>query len=439
VAKALVVFAVIGALASAWWFVFRRGTVSTDDAYTAGNIVRVTPLVSGTVVGTAADATERVAEGEVIFRLDPADASLALESAWEELFAQALHVRSLVSENVRLTANLQAAERALALAQNDYGRRLRLSPGTSITKEEVERFRLQAEQAEAGMNAARAALETNRSLLGPGTPSEHPAIRLASAHVEQAWLTLERMDIRSPVTGTVARRSAQLGGQASPQQPLAIIVEDGRLWVDANFKESQLSRIKPGMPARVTADMLGGNVVYPGVVEGLGAGTGSAFSLLPPENATGNWIKVVQRVPVRITLDEGALAENPLILGLSCRVEVDLEASTSRAPMRRGRREAVTTAYDHEAGLALIRRRTADEIALRLMTTGTDGCGSVGHGEDGARTGQVASGLRKAELPAGTGSPGTDGAWTEPGKPLGRGAGKVPPEAGSPGGGDVVP
>jgi membrane fusion protein (multidrug efflux system) len=326
--------------------------------------VRVSPLVSGTVVETAADATDLVREGEVLLRLDTADARLALDSAWENLYAQTLNVRSLVSEKARLAANLRSAETALALARSDYERRLKLSPGTSVTKEELERYRLQAELAEAALAAAAAASDSNSSLLGPGPPSEHPSIRLAAASVERAWLALERCEIRSPVTGTVARRAAQLGAQASPQQPVLIIVEEGRVWVDANFKESQLARIRPGMPAKVTADMLGGKVVYPGVVEGVGAGTGSVFSLLPPENATGNWIKVVQRVPVRITLDERALAENPLLLGLSCRVEVDLVGGSGPSPPRRGRREELTAAYDYAGGP--VRERISYEVSRRL-------------------------------------------------------------------------
>jgi membrane fusion protein (multidrug efflux system) len=440
VARALVAFALIGALAFGWWHVFRRGTVVTDDAYTAGNVVRVTPLVSGTIVETGADATERVSEGEVLLRLDPADAKIELDAAWEELYAQTLHVRSLVSENARLMANLQAAERALDIAKNDYGRRLRLSPGTSVTREELERYRLQSEQARAVMDAARAALDTNRSLLGTGPPEGHPSIRLAAARVERAWLAHARLEIRSPVSGTVARRAAQLGAQASPQQPVAIVVEDGRLWVDANFKESQLSRIRPGMPARVTADMTGRRVVYPGVVEGLGAGTGSVFSLLPPENATGNWIKIVQRVPVRITLDDRALAANPLILGLSCRVEVELEGDPASAPPRRGRREAATAAYDYGEGALAVRGRIAAEVASRLAPD-EDGGGLPGPGDPAGASGSLksqGSPDRKVWSPDGDGSPdGTGGApdGPPPGMAGGGGPGDGTPVAGAGGGG----
>jgi membrane fusion protein (multidrug efflux system) len=350
---------------------FKRGTVSTDDAYTAGNIVRVTPLVSGTVVEAAADATQRVAEGEVLLRLDTSDARLALASAWEDLYSQALNVGSMLAERERLSANLRAAETAVALAQSDYDRRRKLSPGTSVTREELERHRLLALQAGAALEAARAELAANASLLGPGPPEEHPSVMLAAARVERAWLDLARCEIRSPVAGTVARRAAQPGALATPQQPVMTVVQDGRVWVDANFKESQLARIRPGLPARVTVDMLGGRAVYRGVVEGVGAGTGSVFSLLPAENATGNWIKVVQRVPVRITLDEGDLAASPLILGLSCRVVVDLEGAPASAPPRRGRRTDLALAPGPD--MSDVRGRIASEVARRLARNGGGG------------------------------------------------------------------
>ncbi|MDR2460245.1 MAG: efflux RND transporter periplasmic adaptor subunit [Deltaproteobacteria bacterium] len=333
--KALLVFIFIGLIISLWYLFFRKGVEITDDAYVTGNIVRVMPQSSGTVVEILADSTQEVSEGQLLVRLDPTDAQVNLDAAWSSLKSAILSVKQLQLSLGSIEANILALEQQLALLDSEYARRTGLRQGSSVTKEEIEKYRIQVEVGKANLEAARENLKATLSLLGPGPIEEHPNILRAAAQVEAAWLTLERSRVKSPVAGKVARRSAQLGGLASPNVPLMLITSLGEIWVDANFKESQLKQIKPGMSAEVTADMLGGRVVYPAVVEGLGAGTGSIFSLLPPENATGNWIKVVQRVPVRITLDPLALEKNPLILGLSCRVKVFTERKLSNTPERK--------------------------------------------------------------------------------------------------------
>jgi membrane fusion protein (multidrug efflux system) len=292
--------------------------------------------VSGTVIEILADGTQRVGEGEVLARLDKAEYELALNSSLDALKSACLNLKSLKDTREKLVAAIEAREKELALARSDYQRRLKLKKGSSVTAEERERYRIQAEVAEANLEVSKKELLATESLLGKGPLAEHPSVTKAASDAEAAWLKLKRTDILSPVAGKVARRSAQLGAQVSPSAPIMLVAAEEGVWVDANFKESQLKRIKPGMLARVTVDMVGRKEEFRGVVEGLSAGTGSVFSLLPPENATGNWIKVVQRVPVRVTLDKESLGDSPLILGLSCRVEVLTEEPESVSPRRIG-------------------------------------------------------------------------------------------------------
>jgi membrane fusion protein (multidrug efflux system) len=341
-----------------------RGTVSTDDAYTQGNIVRVYPLTSGTVVEILAESTQLVEEGEPLARLDRADARLAVERAEAALASAARAVGSRLRERERLRAAAEGARRQLELSEAYLGRRSRLAPGTSITQEELEDRRIKVDIDRAALAAAEAALRSLESLIGPGPPEDDPAIRQARADLLSAWLALERTEIRSPVAGRVARRQAQLGAQASPASPLMVVVPERGLWVDANFKESQLARVRPGQRAEVEVDMLGGGLALEGVVEGLSPGTGSSFSLLPAENATGNWIKVVQRVPVRIAIlgTEGGGEAPPLLVGLSCRVKVFLDEAPGPPPAPGPAMESDATQVDLGA-----KAREADAlVALNL-------------------------------------------------------------------------
>ncbi|MDR2405308.1 MAG: efflux RND transporter periplasmic adaptor subunit [Deltaproteobacteria bacterium] len=331
--KALLVFALIGLIAFLYWFFVNRGTISTDDAYTTGNIVRIYPQTSGTVVEILADNTQSVKKGEVLVRLDVTDATLALEKAENNLVSATRAVASRLSQRDSLRAQVVASERQLELSQADYDRRRKLAPGTSITREELESYRVQVEVAKATLDAQKASLEASNRLIGLDSPEKDPAIRLAASELLSAWLNLERTSIKSPVNGRVARRSVQLGNQVSPGSPLMMVVGDTELWVDANFKESQLSKVRPGQRAEVRVDMLGGAKTFQGVVAGLSPGTGSVFSLLPTENATGNWIKVVQRVPVRVLIESGQSGGSPpLILGLSCHVKVYVDETVRSSP-----------------------------------------------------------------------------------------------------------
>jgi membrane fusion protein (multidrug efflux system) len=319
--RAILFFALAGLAAALWWFFFMRGKVATEDAYVAGNQVRVSPQTQGTVIAVLADNTETVQAGQPLVLLDPADAALGLDSARSQLATAAREISSLLAQKERLKASIRAREAELETVRNDYDRRLRLKPGSSITSEEVERYEIQGLIAQANLEAARAELEAAERALGQGRPEKHPRITEAAVRMRESCLALQRCRIASPVSGKVARRTVQAGSQVSPGSALMLVVPESEIWVEANFKESQLDGLRPGVRVEARADVYGSKVAYRGVIDGLSPGTGSAFSLIPPENATGNWIKIVQRVPVRIILHPEDIRRAPLILGLSCRVE----------------------------------------------------------------------------------------------------------------------
>jgi membrane fusion protein (multidrug efflux system) len=330
--RAAACFLLVCLLATGWWWFFVRPFETTDDAYVTGNQVRIAARTSGTVREILVDDTTRVQAGQVLARLDPTDAYLALAKARSDLAYAARQAASRLAQRDRLSASVEMRASELQMSRNDYARRQRLKTGQSVTAEELERYRDQTAIAEAALAASRHELEVTRRLVGEGPLADHPEVRLAAEKVREAWLALDRCEIRSPLAGQVARRTVQVGAQVTPQTPMMVVAPLDQLWVEANFKETQLASLKPGQRARVKVDLYDGRVVHPARVAGLGAGTGSVFSLLPPENATGNWIKVVQRVPVRLVLDPGALAEAPLRLGLSCRAEVLVKETPEQIP-----------------------------------------------------------------------------------------------------------
>jgi membrane fusion protein (multidrug efflux system) len=320
--RVLALFLLAGLIWAGWWWFFSRPYETTDDAYVAGNQVRIAARTSGTVREILVDDTTVVRAGQALARLDQTDAALALAKAKSDLAATVRQAAGRLAQRDSLAALVEMRSRELEMNRGDYARRQRLKTGQSVTAEELERYREQTAISEAALAAARHELEVTSRLVGRGPLAERPEVLLAATRMREAWLALDRCEIRSPLAGQVARRTVQVGAQVTPQTPLMAVVPLDQVWVEANFKETQLARIKPGQRARIKADVYNGGVVHPARVSGLGAGTGSAFSLLPPENATGNWIKVVQRVPVRLALDPAALAEAPLRLGLSCLAEV---------------------------------------------------------------------------------------------------------------------
>jgi membrane fusion protein (multidrug efflux system) len=374
--RALLVFAALGLIWAAYWFFCLRPVESTDDAYVAGNQVRIAPKTSGTVMEILTDNTETVAAGQVVARLDPADALLALNKAESELGLAVRRIFSQKAQLSRLEAVIEARERELALVRNEYRRRLNLEAGASVTVEEVERYSNQTAVAEANLKAARLELEAAARELGAGETAEHPQVALAAARLREAWLALQRCEIQSPAAGRTARRTVQVGAQVTPATPLLAVVPLDEIWVEANFKESQLGRIKPGHRALVRADMYGRAVEYHGLVAGLSAGTGSVFALLPAENATGNWIKVVQRAPVKIILDRREVEANPLLLGLSLRVEVQALEAPGPVPAAAPAYRAFPADEDLEGANRLI-----DDIIRRNLEPGPGPEGAAEKGQ----------------------------------------------------------
>lgn len=308
------------------WYLHGRGHESTDDAYVAGNLIRITPRVAGTVVAVLTDDTEWVKQGQELIRLDDADARLALDKAEADLGETVRRVSQSFAVHAQQAANLAVARRRLAQAEADLARRERAVAVQAVSAEEAEHARAARDQARSALDLARAQLAASDAEVAGTTVAEHPAVKQAEARVREAWLSLSRCVIRAPEDGQAAKRSVQVGQQVTPGAPLMALVPMTQLWVEANFKEDQLQGMQIGQPVSLTADLYGGGVVYHGRVTGLSPGTGSVFSLLPAQNASGNWIKIVQRLPVRIVLDPAELAKHPLRVGLSMKVEVETAA-----------------------------------------------------------------------------------------------------------------
>jgi membrane fusion protein, multidrug efflux system len=317
-------FAVIGLAYGLYWAQVLRNQQSTDDAYVSGNVVQITPQISGTVVAIGADDTQFVKAGQALVRLDQADAKVALEQAEAQLARTVRDVRNLYATSAQLQADVRVHDTDLAAAQSDLARRRQLGASGAVSGEELQHAVDAVKAAQAGLAAAREQLAANRARVDGTTLENHPQVRDAAAAVRSAYLTFSRTELPAPVSGFVARRNVQLGQRVSPGTPLMAVVPLDQVWVDANFKEPQLERMRVGQPVRLTADLYGTHVVFHGWVAGFAAGTGAAFSLLPAQNATGNWIKIVQRVPVRIALDPREVASRPLQIGLSMKAEVDV-------------------------------------------------------------------------------------------------------------------
>jgi membrane fusion protein (multidrug efflux system) len=330
---------VLGGVAwSGWHWMNARHFETTDNAYAAGNVVQITPQVGGTVVAIGANDTDFVRAGQVLVTLDAADARVALDQAQAQLAQTVREVRTLFANNAPLQAQVSLRQADLARiqaeatrAQDDVERRRPLLASGAVGKEEFQHATAQLAAAKSAVTAAQSAVRAaQEQLLASQTqtdgtaPEDHPNVQRAAARVREAWLALERTQLKAPVDGSIAKRSVQLGQRVAAGAPLMTVVALNDLWVDANFKESQLNQLRIGQSATLHADVYGSQVVFNGTVTGLGAGTGAAFSLLPAQNATGNWIKIVQRVPVRIALEPQQVAEHPLRVGLSMNVSVDI-------------------------------------------------------------------------------------------------------------------
>ncbi|MFM0690284.1 HlyD family secretion protein [Paraburkholderia strydomiana] len=296
---------------------------ATDDAYVSGNLVQLTPQVSGTVVAVNADDTQIVKQGVPVVTLDNADARDALANAEATLGQTVRQVSGLYVNNDYYAATVAQRESDLARAVSDLKRRQAVAETGAVSGEDVAHARDAVSAAQAALDAARQQAEANHALTDRTSIEQHPNVLAASSKVRDAYLNYARNTLPAPVTGYVARRSVQVGQRVAPGTPLMAIVPLNEVWVDANFKESQLRRMRIGQPVTLSADVYGSSVKYHGRVVGFSAGTGSAFAVLPAQNATGNWIKVVQRLPARIQLDQKELDAHPLRIGLSMQVEVE--------------------------------------------------------------------------------------------------------------------
>ena len=327
------VFAV-GAIAfGAYWATALRHAQSTDDAYVNGNVVQITSQVPGTVIAVAADDTDFVKAGTPLVELDTADAKVALEQAESNLAKTQRQVRNLYATSAQLAATVRQRDAERARAEDDLHRRERLAASGFISKEALQHDRTSLSVADAASSAARQQLAAQQALVDNTTIDSHPDVRAAAARVREASLALSRTTIAAPVSGYVAKRAVQLGQRVAPGAPLMAVISLDDVWVDANFKEGQLKQMRVGQPVKLTADLYGNKLEYHGKVAGFGAGTGGAFALLPAQNASGNWVKIVQRVPVRISLERDELAAHPLQVGLSMQVAVDThDQSGDRLP-----------------------------------------------------------------------------------------------------------
>ena len=312
-----------GAAYGTYYYTYSRYHESTDDAYVSGNLVQLTPQVSGTVVAVNADDTQIVKAGEAVVTLDPADARNALANAEAALAQTVRRVSSLYVNNDFYAANVAQRQSDLARTDDDLHRREAVASTGAVSAEDIAHARDAVKAARAALDAARQQAEANRALTDRTTLDAHPDVQAAASKVRDAYLAYARNALPAPVTGYVAKRSVQVGQRVSPGMPLMAIVPLDGVWVDANFKEVQLKHMRIGQPVTLTADVYGSSITYHGRIEGFSAGTGAAFATLPAQNATGNWIKIVQRLPVRIRLDQRELEAHPLRIGLSMQVDAD--------------------------------------------------------------------------------------------------------------------
>lgn len=353
--RVAIAVAVVAVLYGLWYFLVGRNHVGTDNAYVNAEVAQVTPLISAQAIAVNVSDTQTVKRGDILVKLDPTNARIAVAQAEADLADARRRFRQTVATNSALSAQVSARSADIARAraqmvtahadfekaQIDLQRREALAPGGAVSGDELtsarkafasaraalDLARAGVEQAQATRGAATGELAANDALIQGSTVETDPAVLAAKAKLESARLDVDRTIIRAPIDGVITRRQVQVGQRVAQGTPIMTIVPLSKVYVDANFKEGQLRRVKIGMPATVTADLYGSSVVYHGKVAGLSGGTGSSFALIPAQNATGNWIKVVQRVPVRIELDPRELAEHPLRVGLSMEAEIDLSGN----------------------------------------------------------------------------------------------------------------
>ncbi|NID06421.1 HlyD family efflux transporter periplasmic adaptor subunit [Luteibacter jiangsuensis] len=355
-----------------WYFVDGRWYEDTDDAYVNGNVVQITPQIAATVLSITADDGDLVHKGDVLVRLDDSDAQIAILSARAELANTVRRVRGLYNNVSSAQADVAVRQTAVDRARADYNRRRDLAKSGAISAEELSHALDTLTSAESSLASAKQAYSTSKVLVDDTVVASHPDVRAAAAKLRSAYLDKARTEILAPVDGYVAKRSVQLGQRVQPGAALMAVVPLHEVWIDANFKETQLTHMRIGQPVDVTADVYGSDMVYKARIRSLGVGSGSAFSLLPAQNATGNWIKIVQRVPVRVVFtDPKQLDEKPLRIGLSTKVTVSLhdQGGPLLAQQPPTKPEFATDVYDNRlAGVD-------EEIARVIHDNASSGAG----------------------------------------------------------------
>ena len=325
--RGLTILAIVVVVAAIVWAVFHfllaKPEEETDDAYVAGDVVAITARDPGTVLAIHADNTQTVKAGAPLLDLDPATADVGLASAAAELARAVRMTRADFTKVNQSGAAIVQAQAELTRARADYARRQGAAAEGAVSGEELSHAADAVKVAAANLTLAQAQAAQARTAVAGTDVTTNPAVLAAIAAYRRSAITRSHMHITAPIDGVIAQRTVQVGQQVAAGTPLMAVVPLDRVWVDANFRETQLRDLRIGQPATVTADMYGGKIVYHGKVIGLGAGSGNAFALLPPQNASGNWIKIVQRVPVRIALNANELRQNPLRVGLSATVTVD--------------------------------------------------------------------------------------------------------------------
>jgi len=326
----ILVFLLVAVFYGGHWWLHGRHYVSTDDAYVAGNLIRVTPRIAGTVTQVRVDNTDHVQKGQILVQLDDTDARLAVDKAEAELAGIVRQISQRFETRRQQQANLAVRQNALEQTEADLHRREQALGSLAVSKEEVEHARAARDQARAALELARAQLAAADAEVADTTVASHPAVRQAANRLRTAWLELQRCTLRTATDSQIDKRSVQIGQQVAPGTALMALVPLHQLWVEANYKEDQLKNIRIGQPVELVSDLYGSDVTYHGRVIGLSPGTGSVFSLLPAQNASGNWIKIIQRLPIRIILDADELAKHPLRVGLSMRSDINVAPSSVR-------------------------------------------------------------------------------------------------------------
>ncbi|MGM3161482.1 efflux RND transporter periplasmic adaptor subunit [Dickeya undicola] len=358
----LLVLLLAAAGGAAYYQLYLRFYETTDNAYVSGNLITLTPQVGGTVPQISVDDGDHVEKGQLLMQLSPSDTLIALQQSEAQLASAVRQVRGLYSTVDNYQAQVASRQVALQQAIGDYNRRKGLVAKGAISAEDLAHYQDAVNSARTALDAAEQALRTNQAMVDNTVLDDHPDIKNAVADLRSKYLDWARSAIVAPVSGYVAKRAVQVGMRVSAGATLMTIVPLDQVWVDANFKESQMLQMRLGQPVTLTADIYGDKTVYHGTIESLGIGTGSAFSLLPAQNASGNWIKIVQRLPVRIALDPEGLKQRPLRIGLSMLARVDLHSTQGEllpeAPHRAPRYR--TDVYDEPL-------QQADKLVAKIL------------------------------------------------------------------------